>query len=208
MFRFDRVMNQSQKNYYSEKEQELVKLLREGNTEAFEAIFKLYWKDLYKHAYQKVHNKEEAEEIVQDIFTSLWAKRNELLITNLNYYLHTAVRNRVLNQIRSKIVHEKYWAFYKQFIPRSSSSTEESVRYNEVKTALDKGVSYLSGKSKIVFLLSRVKGLSNAQIATKLNLSEKAVEYHLTRSLKKLRTHLKDYLPSLPLFLSLYLTNL
>lgn len=204
MFRFDYVMNQSQKRYYSEREQELVKLLREGNTEAFETIFKLYWKDLYKHAYTKVHSKEDAEEIVQEIFTSLWAKRSELLITNLNYYLHTAVKNRILNQIRSKIVHEKYWAFYKQFIPGSSSSTEESVNYNELKTALGKSVSYLSKKSKTVFLLSRVKGLSNAEIAIKLNLSEKAVEYHLTRSLKELKTHLKDYLPSLLLLLNLY----
>jgi RNA polymerase sigma-70 factor (family 1) len=188
-------MNQSPNSNYKDKEPGLIKLLRQGNAEGFEEIFKLYWKDLYRHAYTKLRNKEEAEEIVQEVFTTLWAKRNELLITNLTYYLHTAVKNKVLNNIRSQSVHKRYWDYYKQFFKTETTATEESVYYNDLKIALDNGISHLSEKTKSIFLLSRDKGYSAAEIAKKLNLSKKTVEYHLTRSIKQLKVHLKDFLP-------------
>ncbi|HLT72503.1 MAG TPA: RNA polymerase sigma-70 factor [Cyclobacteriaceae bacterium] len=196
-------MQHSRKIYDSDKESSLVRLLREGHADAFKEIFQLYWRDLYNHAYSKLNHKEEAEEIVQEIFTTLWSKRNELLITNLSYYLHTAVRNRVLNRIRSKTVHEKYWNYYKQFLNQSATSTEDLVNFNDLEAAVHKGISSLPEKTRTVFLLSRVNGLSTAEIARKLNLSEKAIEYHLTRSLKEVKTRLKDYLPAILVLLEL-----
>ena len=182
-------------NDQKQRELEIIKLLREGNKTAFEEIFRHYWKGMFAHAFSKLHSKEIAEEIVQDIFTTLWARREELLITNLSYYLHTSVKNRVLNVIRSQIRSRKYWDYYKRFIPQSDSTTEKAVLYDDLKESVEQNVYLLSEKARKIFQLSRIDGYSVPEIAKKLNISEKVVEYHITSSLKKLKVQLRDYLP-------------
>jgi RNA polymerase sigma-70 factor (ECF subfamily) len=177
-----------------DNEQFLVKDLREGSLAAFEQIFKLYWQRLYVLAKSKVHSHDEAEEIIQAIFSNLWEKRQTLLITNLSFYLHTAVRNSVINIIRSKITQEKYWDYYKSFIPVQQHATEHAIEYDDLNHAVEKAVSSLPEKSRTVFKLSRLEGRSNAEIANHLKVSEKAIQYHLTKSLRQLRLHLKDFI--------------
>ena len=186
--------------YNKEKEGESLNRLRQGSQDAFEEIFKLYWKELYRHAFSKLHDKETAQEIVQDILASLWVKREGLLITSLEYYLHTSVKNKVLNHIRSQIVHQKYWNFYKKYLPITGEVTEETVNYDDLKAALEKGTSFLSGKAKTIFELNRIEGYSVSEIAKRLKLSEKTVEYHITRSIKELRVRLKEYIAPLIAF--------
>ena len=181
-------------NIQKQREAEVLKLLRAGNKAAFEEIFKAYWKIMFTSAYSKLHSKEIAEEIVQDLFATLWIKREQLLITDLKYYLHTSVKNRVLNHIRSQIRDRKYWEYYKKFIPQSDATTEKTVYYDDLKESLDQSVYLLPDKTKQIFQLSRVNGLSVNEIASKLNISEKVVEYHLTSSVKKLKVQLKDFL--------------
>lgn len=189
---------------YKEKESEILRLLRMGSKEAFEDIFKSYWRDLYTHAFSKLRNKEVAEDIVQEIFTTLWVKRQELLIVNLTYYLHTSVKNKVLNHLRGRIVQERYWDYYKMFLPGLDADTEKTIDYNDLSSAVEKSTSFLSQKAKIIFQLSRIEGYSVPEIARKLNVSEKVVEYHITRSIKVLKIRLKDYSPpALLLFVAL-----
>lgn len=187
-------------------ESETLKMLRQGSKDAFEVIFKLYWKELYRHAFSKLHDKAAAEEIVQDIMATLWLKREELLITNLEYYLHISVKNKVLNHIRAQMVHERYWDYYKQFLPHAREFTEETVYYEDLKAALLRGSSFLSEKAKTIFVLNRIEGYSVSEIARQLNTSEKTVEYHITRAIKVLKVRLKDYIITLfACFLSIFL---
>lgn len=191
-------MMQHQADY---NEQTLLEQLRQGNAEAFERIFRHHWQRLYTIAKSKVQSHDEAEEIIQHIFSALWEKRETLLITNLSFYLNTAVRNHVINMIRSRITQEKYWDYYKAFIPRHQYATRDAVEFEDLNEAVEEAVSRLPEKSREVFKLSRMEGRSNAEIANLLHLSEKAIEYHLTKSLRKLRVHLKDFMVLLfPLF--------
>lgn len=184
-------------------EQDLLRNLRLGKEEAFEQIFKEYWHSLYKVARSKVRSHEEAEEIIQQVFSTLWAKRETLLITNLSFYLQAAVRNRIINDIRSRIVHQKYWLYYSKFIPQEQNITAEDVAFEDLNEALEEAVSKLPEKSRQVFRLSRLEGRSTAEIANLLKLSEKAIEYHITKSVKQLRIQLKDFILILSiLFLS------
>jgi RNA polymerase sigma-70 factor (ECF subfamily) len=185
-------------------EQLLLQNLRNGSVEAFEQIFKLYWRPLYILAKSKVHEHEEAEEIIQNIFSTLWEKRESLLITNLSFYLQKSVKNRVLNIIRDRITQQKYWDYYKTFIPLTVPVTENSVAFNDLNEAVEEAVNLLPEKSRQVFKLSRIEGRTNAEIANLLHLSEKAIEYHLTKSLRKLRLHLRDHILLVP-FLGLIL---
>jgi RNA polymerase sigma-70 factor (family 1) len=172
----------------------LIKNLRKGDTQAFEQIFRKYWQRLYVVAKAKLMSHDEAEEVIQGIFSALWEKRATLLIHDLEHYLHVCVRNKVLNQIRSNITKEKYWAHYKTFLPQSNEVTADTVAFIDLDNALENAVNALPEKSRQVFRLSRVEGRSNAEIASLLALSEKAIEYHLTKSLKDLKVRLKDYI--------------
>lgn len=172
----------------------LLSELRSGCIPAFEKIFKQYWEPLYRIARSKLGSHEEAEEVIQAIFSTLWEKRATLVITNLTWYLNAALRNRILNIIRDKIPKEKYWNYYKAFIPSQGDVTEQRVAFEELNSAVELAVNSLPEKSRQVFRLSRLEGRSNAEIAKLLQVSEKAIEYHLTRSLKELRIHLKDFM--------------
>jgi len=185
-----------QTNY---NERELLEDLRKGCVEAFEQIFKYHWHRLYVLAKVKLRSHEEAEEVIQNIFSILWEKRETLLINNLSFYLQAAVKNRILNLIRSKISEEKYWSYYRTFIPQHQNVTENVVCFEDLNGAVEEAVNLLPEKSREVFKLSRMEGRSNAEIANLLHLSEKSIEYHLTKSLRELRVHLKDYIMVLPL---------
>jgi len=181
-------------NHKEYNESSLLAELREGSVHAFEKIFKRHWESLYGSARTKLRSHEEAEEVIQAIFTNLWEKRESLLITNLTYYLNTALRNRILNMIRDKIPQARYWDYYKVFIPQHQNITDQIVAFDELNDAVELAVKNLPEKSRQVFKLSRLEGRSNAEIATLLKVSEKAIEYHLTKSLKELRVHLKDFM--------------
>jgi RNA polymerase sigma-70 factor (ECF subfamily) len=181
-----------------ERDRDLLQQMRNGSIAAFETIFELYWQRLYVHAKSKLSSHDEAEDVVQNIFSALWEKRQTLLITDLSYYLHTSVKNRILNLVRSKITQQKYWDYYKVFIPQVQPVTDNTVAFDDLQEAVGEAVSRLPEKSREVFKLSRMEGRSNAEIANLLNLSEKAIEYHLTRSFRELRVHLKDFMLVLP----------
>jgi RNA polymerase sigma-70 factor (family 1) len=168
--------------------------LRKGSVSSFEQIFKRHWEPLYQRAKGKLGSHEDAEEIIQSIFSNLWEKRETLLITNLTFYLNTALRNRILNVVRDRIPQEKYWNYYKTFIPLKHDGTEQAIAFDDLSNAVELAVKHLPEKSRQVFKLSRLEGRSNAEIANLLKVSEKAIEYHLTKSLKKLRVHLKDFI--------------
>ena len=168
--------------------------LRKGSIVAFEKIFKKHWEPLYHSAKIKLRSHDEAEEVIQNIFSSLWEKRESLFITNLTNYLTTALRNRILNMIRDKMPQEKYWNYYRAFIPQQQDTTDQVVAFDDLNDAVELAVRHLPEKSRQVFKLSRLEGRSNAEIANLLQVSEKAIEYHLTKSLKELRLHLKDFM--------------
>ncbi len=190
-------------------EEQLLEAIKMDDEKAFAELFKKYWRRAHGMAYSKVRSKEVAEEIVQELFTTLWDKRATLQINNFSSYLFTTVKNKSLNYIEACVVRKKYWDYYKIFVPQHEESTGRTVAYDELVEAIEQGMDHLPMKSKKVFQLNRLEGHSIPEIAGILKLSEKAIEYHITRSLKQLRLHLKDYillLVSVPSFLQqLYL---
>ena len=178
--------------YSNYTEEKLLEAIRLDDEKAFAELFNRHWHKAHVLAYSKVHSKEVTEEIVQDLFMTLWDKRATLSIHNVSSYIYASVKNKALNYIESCIVRKKYWDYYKAFVPQVEDSTEKIVNYNELLEALEHGMEHLPKKTKKIFQLNRLEGRSVSEIAKLLNLSEKAIEYHLTSSLKHLRVHLKN----------------
>jgi RNA polymerase sigma-70 factor (family 1) len=181
-------------------EELLLKDLREGSEHAFLKIYETYWYKVFLIAYKRLGKKDIAEELTQDLFLKLWEKRQTLKPQKISNYLFVSIKNSVIDHIQSGLVAGKYIDFYKSFAEHSSSSTEEIVQYDDLTEAIERGLSELPGKTQEVFKLGRMHNWSSDKIAKHLNLSEKTVGYHLTKSLKFMRAYLREYLLTIALF--------
>ncbi len=167
---------------------ELTLHLKARNSKAFDEIFERYSRVLYVYAKNLVRNQFEAEDLVQDIFTSLWDNAAKLeLKGSLSSYLYSAVRYRFLNLVSSKKVRADYAASFQFLIDQGSYSTDHYINEKELLFLIEKEVAKLPEKMREVFELSRNAGLSHHQIAEQLNISEKTVKNHINHALKILR---------------------
>jgi len=176
---------------------ELILLLMQHDSVAFKEIYDRYWDKLYNAAYKRIKNAEQCEEIIQDIFTKLWQKREGLVInTGLPNYLFVAVRYLVIDYYRKITVRESFITSG-QLNDDIDNSTEEFVHLNDLKKQIDLLIDELPEKCKVVYRLSRIDFKTNKEIAEMLGISEKTVEGHLTKALQHLRSHISDLLPLL-----------
>lgn len=177
----------------------LVKLLRVGEQDAFEEIYRRYWQKLLRSAQFKIRSKETIEEILQDLFISLWEKREKVLIENLEAYLNTSLRYLIINQIKKQILQEK---FIEYSLKRNelTDDVDESVAFNELSVAIEKAIEQLPEKTQQIFRLNRLEYKSVKEIAVLLETPERTVEYHITQALKALRIHLREFITLSTLF--------
>lgn len=174
------------------------------NPELFKEIFLHYSKPLFYYA-TKFVNDEVARDIVQDIFVKLWTDKKLTIKLSLNALLFTMVRNCCLQHLEKQKVQNKYIEHTKLLIQEEELHfyTEEktSLIEQEAENKLNAVLNALSDRSRQIFMMSRFENKKNKEIAQELNISVKAVEKHITKSLSTIRTELKDYLPLLILFL-------
>lgn len=172
--------------------------LQEGDVTAFEMFFRTYYKPLCNYAYTFIQDKDEAEEIVQSAFLSVWEKRQSIDIkTSLKSYLYTMVRNTSLNVIKHEKIKQKYVGESLAVDARSYEGVSQAVISSELETRIQQAMEVLPEQCRLVFKLSRLEELKYAEIAEQLNISIKTVENHMGKALKIMREQLKDYLPLL-----------
>jgi RNA polymerase sigma-70 factor (ECF subfamily) len=181
------------KNFKAYSDEGLLKLLKQQELGAFEEIYVRYWKKLYSAAYKRVQSREIAEEIVQDIFTSLWMKRHVLDVDVLSAYLFTAVKYKIINHLEKEMSRKLYSEVQLQSSVPVDNSTEEAVLLNELNVALEKEIQKLPPKRQQIFKMSRQEHLSIKQVASHLGISEKTAENQLGKALKVLKVNLKHF---------------
>ena len=175
-----------------------IQLLHKGDDRAFEALYELYYNRLLHVAMGYVSNLEEAEEIVQDTFLKTWKKRKKI-DSNINAYLYTTVRNSCLDFLRknkSRIrLHNNFeqkenWINYFALEDDVASHLIEKELEEQIKIAID----LLPEKCRNVFIKSRIDGLKQRDISEELNISINTVENHISKALKHMRLHLREFL--------------
>lgn len=175
----------------------LVSILKTGDESAFTEIYNRYWKKLFVVAAHRIKNLEDAEEIVQDIFTALWKRRSMLNLTSdLSSYLAVSVKYRVIKTL-DKYYNQQRYIDSLVFGDAVDNGTQEWLAFEELRDQLAKCVADLPEKCRLVFQLSREHGYSQKQIAQQLHLSEKTVEAHLAKAFKTLRSKLAHYMLTL-----------
>lgn len=175
-------------------DEQLLMQIRQHDEAAFEALYNRYWERLYVAAYKRVFSAEVAEEIVQDFFTSLWLKRHKIEIkVSFEAYVFTAVRYLVLNHLEKEKLRTNYRNKLKLSHTYVDNSTEELVFLEDLKQNLQEAVAHLPNQCRSVYTLSREKYKTNREIARELGISEKTVENHLTKALRKIRLSLNNF---------------
>lgn len=159
--------------------------------EGFKKAFDLYAPKVYAICRGQIQRKEVAEEIVQDIFRSLWERRDSLVLKEpLEHYLFRAAKLKVIDYYRQKQRNEKHIHCALEDYCFSHNCTEEAVAFNELQQQIAELVDMLPCHCRQVYQLSREEGLSHKEIATVLNISVKTVEYHLKKAITFLKGHL------------------
>lgn len=172
-------------------DEELQKLIFQEDHDAFAIIFERYWKKLYAYAFKIYKEEEICEDIVQEIFISLWKNASKTVILNLEAYLFRAVKYRIANQIRSLKFDREHLEVLES-IP-APHHTIDNIEYVEFERGIMNQISQLTPKCREVFLLSRIEHFSNAEIAEKLSLSIHTVEKHISNAIKHLRLNDHHY---------------
>ena len=188
------------RSYRELSDVELTDLLRSEDRHAFTEIYNRYWKKLFTAASNKLDDLQQAEDIVQQIFITIWNRRTVLDIkSSLASYLAVSVKYRILKQLSENFKQKKAGDSTAQAAALEvlDNSTQEWLEFLEIKERLSILVDGLPEKCKFIFQLSRDKGYTRKQIATELNISEKTVEWYLGKAIKSLRSGLKSFFISL-----------
>lgn len=169
----------------------------------FEDIYLSYFSKMKYFALEYVIREEDAENIVQDVFTELWEKKEMLSMhINLVAYLFTTVKNRCLNHLRHKtIVQETATLMQEEYLItlRMNLNSLEAFDQNlfsdqDIEKLITRALDTLSPKCREIFVMSKIEGKKQKQIAAELNISINTVETQIGIAYKKLRTELKEHL--------------
>ncbi len=169
---------------------------QDGNHKAFETIFIAYYNKTKTFIDGYIKSEPDAEELTEDLFVNLWINRHSIDTSkSFNSYLHTIARNAAINFLKHKYVCDAYLNNNQD--TEYSSTSEEDLIAKELEMLIDKLVGGMPEQRRMIYTLSRNEGLSNAEIAERLNTTKRNVESQLSLALKEIRKVISCFLVSL-----------
>jgi len=176
----------------------LLKLLSESDELAFTELYNRFWKKLFTISYNRLKEKESAEDIVHDVFASLWKNRHQIEIAALENYLATATKYAVLTKIKSFERERRYMSSFAT-APVIEMQVESTLHYKRLLEIVKQEVEKLPEKCRLVFNYSRQQGMPVKEIAKELHISPKTVENQLNKALKQIKMAARPFLTLLSL---------
>ena len=178
--------------YYQLSDLDLFDLFKHNDAEAFEVVYSRMWPELLESACKKLGSRQKAEDLVQEIFVSLYSKRRGLEITvSPRAYLSKALKYRVLNEYRSESVRTRYLQTL-FFSPVCKIDLATDFEAKELHRHIELMIEQLPDKCRQVYLLSRDIQMTNREIALELNISVSTVEKHIAKALKIIRNGIRE----------------
>lgn len=175
----------------SMSEKELVIRLKSGSQEAFNLLFHRYERRLFAFSFKLLLSREDAEEVVQEVFFKIWKNRYFLQEDQpFKAFIFTVAKNHIYNLMSKRVSESAYKHYHAGVVDRQVNSTEDSLNFEELKNVIHGKVNEMPQKRKEVFIMSRFEGRTNREIANRLKISLSTVENHLNKALKALKQHL------------------
>ncbi len=185
-------------------ELELFNEIKKGNVLAFESAFNRYADDLVRYGVTLLKSKAEAEDLVQQLFVQLWAKRESMVITtSFKSYLYRWVHNSSLNRLKQEQVKRSYASDFSVTHTETARAASYEAERKETGIIIETAINELPEQCRRIFRMSKMENMKYQQIADELQLSVKTVENQMGKALKYLRERLKQYV-SILLFLILH----
>lgn len=182
--------------YVMRNETALMGRLKEGDGRAFEALFNLYWKPLYLSAYKRLQNREEAEDIVQEVLASVWRRRSEITLHNdeaIGAYLFAALRYRIISFYAGVKTERFYGDVLQKILEIKDEDQFSKLLTRELQELLQQEIDSMPDNMRRVFTLTRESDFSIKQAAAEAGLSEQTVKNLITAASKRLRTRVEQY---------------
>ncbi|MFN7313892.1 MAG: RNA polymerase sigma-70 factor [Bacteroidota bacterium] len=174
---------------------DLFKAMSRGDHGAFERLFKTYYRELVRFAYDFVKDKDAAEDLVQEVFVKIWERKAQIQIqSSPRAYFYMAVKNHCLNKIKVEQRNAFLDDSYDNHIEVSHNHTEQLSDTIHLKQHINEALEKLPPRCGIIFKLSRFENKSYKEIAEVLDISVKTVENQIGKALHLMREQLHPYL--------------
>jgi RNA polymerase sigma-70 factor (ECF subfamily) len=166
--------------------------LAKDNDSSLEELFNYYYPRLFNFSRSFLKIEEGIDDILQEVFVKIWQNRKKKENSStFNSYIFTITRNLLLNELRRRLNNQNIKEEVRKLSVASEYSLLEQIEYQDLKEMVDNIVNELPERQKEIFVLSRTEGLSHQEIAEKLKISTKTVEYHITLAVRFLKDKLK-----------------
>ncbi|GGB02490.1 RNA polymerase sigma factor [Puia dinghuensis] len=182
---------------------DLLRRMAGDDQSAFTTLYRRHWESLFVTTVRVIGNKEDAEDIIQEVFASLWNRRRSLDLTGpLAGYLQVSVKYKAINYIDKNITRRHYLqALSKAAETGAPASPEVLLRVKEVQQLIQTVIENMPPKMREVYQLSRQQQLTHKEIATRLGISEETVKKHIQNALQLLRSAMGKAPASIPALL-------
>jgi len=175
-----------------EKEDLLIRDLKNGEEDAYSYLVESYHHKLCVYACNLIHDDSAAEDIVQNVFVTIWKKRQKLKDDfSIKNFLYRSVHNEFIDQYRKN---RSVLTLQKKYIDALESIIEENQDFHleKMMKSVEDAIEGLPPKCKMIFVLSKKEGLTNLEISEHLNISIKTVENQITKAFNDLRGKLGE----------------
>lgn len=180
--------------YHKLNDSELIDLIRKNDERSFAEIYQRYWTIMYMHALKMLKNEDDARDVIQELFTTLWTKSNTMTSnTNLSGYLYVTTRNKVLDLIEQKRVRSSHLDGLSLYIEAYGNKTEDDISEREMMQALDQEIQQLPAKMKVIFEMRIKQHKTYKEIAEALEISDKTVKKQVSNAIKIIKPRLSGF---------------
>ena len=182
----------------------LIKLSKDQES-SLEELFNYYYPRLYDFSRSFLKIEEGIDDILQEVFIRIWQNRKKIKDpATFNSYIFTITRNLLLNELRSRLNQKSFKDEIRQLSTAQEYVSIDQTQFKDLKNRVDDIIGELPERQKEIFVLSRTEGLSHKEIAEKLQITTKTVEYHISLAIKFLKTNLNGHALMVLLLFYLY----
>lgn len=172
----------------ADEDASLLREIERGCKSSFDRLFNKYWENSYNEAYKRLKDKDQAKDVVQEIFTHIWIKRETLQIENLPAYLNVAIRNKIFKLAAKQKLSHPFFDLFDNI--EEARSSDGPLLTKEFLKSYDALVNTLPSKKQLIFRLRHHEDMSTKEIAQQLGLSRKTVQNQLSRAVELLKMSL------------------